>query len=109
MDGSSSSTFIRISGEGVAGAPERIPRKLVQQDQQRQSACWRFSPGIESTFPRRADQRAKTLADFGIERVILLEPDRAIGFAAFGKPEGENGFSVVHDKARSSSRSRDTA
>ena len=95
---------MRITREGFRAAAQDIARELIQQDQQRQSGCWRFSPGIESAFPRWTNQRAETLADFGVESVVLLEPDRAIGVASFGIPEGENGFSVVHDKARSSSR-----
>jgi hypothetical protein len=77
---------------------------LIQQDQQHQSAFGRFSPGIESTFTRWANQRAEMLADFGIERIVPLEPNRSIGVAPLGIPEGENGFSVAHDKARSKSR-----
>ncbi len=64
----------RIGGEGMARAPEGIPRKLVQQDQQGQRALGRVRPGIQ--LPPRGGKvrRLELFAEEGVENPVPGEP-----------------------------------
>ena len=87
----------RIRRKGMAGAPEHIAWKLVQQDQQGQRPARRFRPGVQLA-PRRREMRIpESTAEPGVEGVILGEP--FAGARLF--PEGDNvgrRYVCAHDR-----------
>ena len=87
----------RIRREGMAGAPEHIAWKLVQQDQQGQRPFGRLRPGVQLA-PRRREMRVpESATEPGVEGVILGEP--FAGACLF--PEGDDvgrRYVCAHDR-----------
>lgn len=87
----------RVGGEGVRRAPEAVPRKLVQQDQQRQRALRRLRPVIQLA-PGRGDMGVmEAPPELGVKGVVLGEPLRRTGLF----PEGDDGgrrYVCAHDR-----------
>src|SRR5690606_31193834 len=81
----------RIGGVHVPGAAERVARKLVQQDQQRQRAGRAAFPVIEFTPGGSHVQVQETFAECLVEGRVLAEPALGTRFA----PEPDHGVRVV--------------
>src|SRR5262245_25031467 len=80
----------------------QITRKLVEQNDQRQSAARRLGPVIQrARF--RVTQRVGEARARGVEVGVLLEPDLAMRRRVAGKPVVEH-FIIGHVRARSRSR-----
>ena len=87
----------RIGGEGVRRAAETVPRKLVQQDQQRQRPLGRPGPVVQLA-PGGGDMGVmEAPAEFGVEGVVPGEPL----FRPRLFPEGDDGgrrYVCAHDR-----------
>lgn len=87
-----------ILGERCGSAPVHIARKLVQQEDERETPAWSIRPALQARLSRGRHCRCEAIAYSRIEAAIRAEPashegiDRGRIRCRLAKPELENFF-----------------
>ena len=73
----------------------QVARKLIEQDEQRQSASRCVRPVVKRSRLGKVSRRCQAGAG-GVERRVRLEPHLAMGRTVIGKPEREDVVCACH-------------
>ena len=79
----------RIPGKSARRAPEQIPRHLIQQDAQGDTAGIRVRPGVQDASQRAVAGRPEGLLHQPVERVTAGKP---VCGTVITEPEMQNGI-----------------